>query len=145
MATRYQITRWHEIDCGHRVYGHQGKCSRLHGHRYRFEMTCELPARNQVLDDLGMVADFSVIKDGLCAWLDQAWDHRLLLWERDPLAKLLLEHDHGVVLLACNPTAENLAGRMVQTIGPMMLKHTDVSLVACTVHETGKCSATAFL
>jgi len=105
--------------------------------------------RNDVLDHLGMVADFSVIKERLCVWLDSAWDHRMLLWERDPLAQLLLkvrhEDDAGVVMLNVNPTAENLAGLMVDRIGPSMLQGTEVSLVSCTVHETGKCSATASL
>ena len=28
-------TRYHDICAGHRVYGHEGKCSHFHGHNYR--------------------------------------------------------------------------------------------------------------
>jgi 6-pyruvoyltetrahydropterin/6-carboxytetrahydropterin synthase len=28
-------SRYHDISCGHRVYGHESKCAHLHGHNYR--------------------------------------------------------------------------------------------------------------
>lgn len=28
-------TAYHDISCGHRVYGHESKCAHLHGHNYR--------------------------------------------------------------------------------------------------------------
>lgn len=134
----YRITRSHEIDAGHRVCGHLGKCAHLHGHRYRFDLTCEPEAG---LDALGMVVDFAVLKDRLCSWLDAHWDHRMLLWVHDPLFERLADIDPGVVALPCNPTAENLAQHVVEVIAPPLLVGTHVRLVACAVHETAKCSA----
>src|SRR5690606_40371968 len=50
--------RYHDISCGHRVVGHEGKCRFLHGHNYRIHFTV---AADQ-LDEIGRVVDFSVIK-----------------------------------------------------------------------------------
>jgi 6-pyruvoyltetrahydropterin/6-carboxytetrahydropterin synthase len=133
----YRITRTHEIDAGHRVAGHESKCAHLHGHRYQFALTCEAFE----LDRIGRVIDFSVMKETLCRWLDDNWDHRMLIWEGDPWLGRMRDIDPSVVVLPCNPTAENLAVMMVELIAPVQLSGTGVRLVACTVHETAKCSA----
>lgn len=128
--------RYHDISCGHRVYGHESKCAHLHGHNYRihFEVVGEL-------DAVGRVLDFSVIKARLCTWLESQWDHRLLLWNRDPIAPTLCSLDSSVVRLPCNPTAENLAALLVDTIAPELLMGTGTVLQSCIVEETAKCSA----
>lgn len=133
----HRITRTHEIDAGHRVCGHQGKCQHFHGHRYGFALTCEAPR----LDELGMVIDFAAIKERLCVWLDENWDHRMLLWVHDPTIETMRDLDPAVVAVPFNPTAENIARYMVDTVGPGQLIGTGVRLVACVVHETAKCSA----
>jgi 6-pyruvoyltetrahydropterin/6-carboxytetrahydropterin synthase len=130
--------RYHDISCGHRVYGHESKCAHLHGHNYRvhFEVS-------GALDSVGRVMDFSVIKSRLCDWLESHWDHRFLLWNKDPAADALLRIDGTVVLLPFNPTAENMATYLLHDIGPKALQGTGITLVACTVEETAKCSAGA--
>src|SRR4051794_11723126 len=65
----FQITRKHEIHCGHRVCGHEGKCRNLHGHAYVIHFTCEAEG----LDHLGRVIDFGLIKSLLCRWLEDTW------------------------------------------------------------------------
>jgi 6-pyruvoyltetrahydropterin/6-carboxytetrahydropterin synthase len=134
----FRITRRHEICAGHRVFGHEGRCANLHGHAYVFDLTCEASE----LDNLGRVIDFGVIKERLCAWLEGAWDHRMLLWCEDPILPTLLDLDPTVMALPTNPTAENLARYLVDVVGPERLVGTGVLLVAVTVHETSKCSAT---
>jgi len=134
----HRITRTHEIAAGHRVCGHEGKCAHLHGHAYIFHLTCEADH----LDVLGRVIDFSVIKARVCQWLEDEWDHRMLLWEQDPILPAVREIDPTVVALPRNPTAENLAEYLVETVGPKVLADTGVRLVEVTVQETGKCSAT---
>lgn len=131
--------RYHDISCGHRVQGHENKCAHLHGHNYRIHFTV---ASNQ-LDDIGRVLDFSAIKDRLCTWLEENWDHRFLIWERDELMPYLRSCDpEGVVVLTFNPTAENMALHLLHDIGPLVLPR-HVRLVKVVVEETRKCSATA--
>jgi 6-pyruvoyltetrahydropterin/6-carboxytetrahydropterin synthase len=133
----HTVTRYHDISCGHRVHGHESKCANLHGHNYRIIFTCRAPK----LDKLGRVIDFSVIKSWLCQWLEENWDHKFLVWERDPMGPVLRElNPNGVVFVPFNPTAENMAEHLVLVIAPLLLQ--DVELVACTVEETRKCAAT---
>ena len=142
----YTVTREHEICCGHRVYGHEGKCKNLHGHNYKFELT--IAPKNE-LDMLGRVIDFSLIKSLLCEWLEKEWDHKMLLWNKDPMSNYLVnatyalvEGDtHWVVRLPCNPTVENLAQYFVEDIAPGLLLEHDVVLRSVRIWETSKCSA----
>lgn len=131
------ITRFHDFSAGHRVHGHENKCAHLHGHNYRIHFTL---AGHQ--DFIGRIMDFSVIKTRLCDWIEKYWDHKFLLWDADPWYGPLRRLDpEGVQGLMFNPTAENLAIFMVEDIGPMLLKDTNVTLVRCVIEETRKCSA----
>ena len=133
----FTVTRYHDISCGHRVCGHENKCSHLHGHNYRITFCC---AGEQ--DSLGRVIDFSVIKEKLCVWLEEHFDHRFLIWTEDPLADALLSLDPKVVQVPFNPTAENIAEYLVTVVGPEQLRGTGVKLIRCDVEETRKCTAT---
>ena len=133
----FTVTRYHDISCGHRVCGHENKCSHLHGHNYRITFCCA-----GELDSLGRVIDFSVIKEKLCVWLEEHFDHRFLIWTEDPLADALLSLDPKVVQVPFNPTAENIAEYLVTVLGPEQLRGTGVKLIRCDVEETRKCTAT---
>lgn len=133
------VHRYHDISCGHRVVGHEGKCKHLHGHNYRVYFTCQ----SEELDALGRVIDFGVIKAKLCMWLEHEWDHRFLAWQDDPLLPALVEIDPTVVDVPFNPTAERMADYLLRCVGPLLLEDTGVRLVRVLVEETRKCSAEA--
>src|SRR5512140_1443914 len=117
MNGHHTVTRFHDISCGHRVVGHEGKCVGLHGHNYRIHFTVAMtpqfdPARldDVDLDRVGRVIDFSVIKTKLCDWLERVWDHKLLLWCDDPFVQSMTAlHKESVCVVPFNPTAENIA------------------------------------
>lgn len=132
------VERYHDISVGHRVVGHENKCKHLHGHNYRITFICS----SEALDKVGRVIDFSVIKETLCMWLENNWDHKMLLWGKDPLLsdlKKIVPED--IVEVSFNPTAENIAKYLVSEIAPVLLKGTSVTLIGCRVEETRKCSA----
>jgi 6-pyruvoyltetrahydropterin/6-carboxytetrahydropterin synthase len=131
-------TRYHDISCGHRVYQHEGKCQHLHGHNYRIYFTVKAPH----IDKIGRVIDFGIIRELLCVWLESNWDHKFLVYEKDPWYMLMYAFDQTVVPVPFNPTAENMAKHLVQVVGPHELRGFDVDLIECTVEETRKCSAT---
>lgn len=134
-------SRYHDFSAGHRVVGHENRCRMVHGHNYRAHFECA-----GTLDDLGRVIDFGVIKERLCQWLEDHWDHRLLLWSQDPLGYgIAAITPESVVEVPFNPTAENMAEHLLRVIGPAQLEGTGVRLIRCTVEETRKCSATATL
>lgn len=132
-----KITRWHEIDVGHRVVGQGSKCENIHGHRYRIEIEAEA----EKLNDVGMVIDFSVIKSICCQWLEDNLDHKYLCWTFDPHRDAIMALGLGAVEVYFNPTAENIAEYLLVTFDAMM-EH-DIKITKVTVHETLKCKAEA--
>lgn len=133
--------RYHDISCGHRVVNHESKCKHLHGHNYRVHFKCESPE----LDELGRVIDFSVIKSTLCMWLEDNWDHKMIIFSEDPLLQGLLDLDPSVVTVPFNPTAENLALHILNVVGPTQLAGSGVILSEVRIEETRKCSVSVEL
>jgi 6-pyruvoyltetrahydropterin/6-carboxytetrahydropterin synthase len=101
----YRVTREIRFCYGHRLLNYDGKCRHLHGHNGRAVITIEADR----LDGLGMVLDFSHIKDVVSAWIDATLDHRMLLHRDDPVLAYLRQQGEPVYVLDVNPTAENIA------------------------------------
>jgi len=151
----YRVKRFHDICAGHRVVGHEGKCKYLHGHNYRVHFSCVadtskqsaelgLPKKHIELDDLGRVIDFGVIKEKLCMWLEDNWDHKFIAWEHDEAIRHMAMESiddmlDSFVYVPFNPTAENMAAYLVEVIGPMQLEGTGVVLEEVKIEETYKC------
>ena len=132
------VERYHDISMGHRVVGHESKCRHLHGHNYRIHFVCSASE----LDPLGRVIDFSEIRDRLCMWLEEHWDHRMMIWSEDPLLPELQRLVPGdLCVVPFNPTAEQIAIHLVSVVGPEQLKGSGITLLECRVEETRKCSA----
>ncbi|MHC4959023.1 MAG: 6-pyruvoyl trahydropterin synthase family protein [Planctomycetota bacterium] len=100
----HRASKFIDFCYGHRIPGHAGKCRNLHGHNARVEIECAGP-----LDELGMVVDFLEIKRVVSAWIDEHWDHRMILSRGDPLVGVLREKGEPVYELDGPTTAENLA------------------------------------
>lgn len=135
------ITRKLEWDSGHRVLGHEGQCRFLHGHRYVAEITVAA----FVLDTLDRVIDFGVVKQVMKKWIDENWDHNMLLNSRDPLLELSLP---GVVKLVGrepyvfqgqNPTAEIMAQELFAKAVELLPRNIEV--VRVCIWETPNCYA----
>lgn len=99
-----RVTRVFYAETAHRLFGHEGKCNHLHGHSYRIEVTVQGP-----LDHLGRVIDFSVLKDGIGAWIAKHLDHGTVLHNADPLLPVLEAQKTKLFSMSSPPTAENLA------------------------------------
>ena len=106
------VTRRLEFDAGHRIPDHKSQCRHLHGHRYALEITLAGNIIVQPGDPAnGMVMDFSEIKSLAQEHLVDHWDHSFLVYAGDTAVVDFLKSipDHKTVVLACIPTAENLA------------------------------------
>lgn len=150
----FTAERYHDFSYGHRVVGHENKCRHLHGHNGRVHFVCAAKLGTTSLDHIGRVIDFGVIKEKLCMWVENNWDHKFLAWEQDPVMLSIvtaLDETHrndsleiaegSIVWTPFNPTAENMAQYLVEVVGPQQLEGTGVELVSCTIEETAKCSA----
>ncbi len=106
------VTKTFSISYAHRLMNHSGKCSRIHGHTGKIEVTLW----GEVNEDTGMVKDFGDFKP-LIQKIEESFDHHTVLYFCDPIV-LALEHidpgDLGILLesittIGCHPTAETLA------------------------------------
>ncbi len=146
MSKPIQVTRRLEFDAGHRLVGHESKCRYLHGHHYCAEITVQGPQ----LDGCGRVVDFSVLKQRVGSWIDEQWDHNMILNQLDPLLRLT-ETEIGVpdVLEICgqepyimnrNPTAENMVQELA-IYAEICLRGCEIQLVKIRLYETPNCWA----
>lgn len=101
----HRVTREISFCYGHRLLNYDGKCRHLHGHNGRAVLTLEAPQ----LNELGMVMDFTRIKQVVGGWIDATLDHKMLLHRDDPALPLLRQLGEPVHVMEVNPTAENIA------------------------------------
>ncbi len=121
----YRVVAGHHFDSAHYLRGYQGKCSRLHGHRW--EVEAEI--RGEELNPLGMLIDFSILKK-LLREVAEPLDHQNLS-EISPFDTI-------------NPTAENIAGYIYHQMKDKMTPDTlppKACLYKVTVWESPECRA----
>ena len=102
----YRISKSFEIESGHVLSKHPGKCRFPHGHSRRIEVV--LAAES--LDANDMVCDFKAVNLALKDFLD-SWDHALALNTDDPNFAFYQEK-HGariIPFVRTDPTSEVMA------------------------------------
>ena len=154
------ITRIFEFDSAHRILNHESRCRHIHGHRYKAEVTVTADG----LDTLGRVIDFSVLKEKVGNWIDEHWDHNVILHKDDPLlmlnvvgqvpAKELHPRTYEIqfvdmpdvfmgkepYILSGNPTAENMAWELFHIAFSLMVQY-HIKVVHIRLYETPNCWA----
>ena len=150
----FRVSKHVEIDAGHRVPYHDSKCQHLHGHRYRITLTAEAPETvpaDVFRSDSGMVVDFGTLKQVLIAAVHDPYDHKLILWTKDPLIvdeEITLKNLHpvlkdSIIMVPCVPTAEELA-RFWGHLCLNLLAGSSFDLYSCEVRETPTSIATYY-
>jgi len=126
---------------GHRLHRHEGKCQFFHGHNY----TAEFYVSGAETDDVGRVIDFAVLKALFKGWIDEHWDHGFLLCREDEngIAAARMVQPSRVYLMPFNPTAENMARYLLETICPSLLEGTGVRATKVVIWETPEACAEA--
>jgi 6-pyruvoyltetrahydropterin/6-carboxytetrahydropterin synthase len=102
----FRIGKIFEIESGHILSKHPGKCRFPHGHSRRVEVVLAADR----LDGNDMVCDFRAIKTLLSEFLD-AWDHALCINTDDPNFSFY-EHTYGRQVIPfhkADPTSEVMA------------------------------------
>lgn len=136
-------SKYTEICCAHRIYGHPGKCNDFHGHNYK--ITIDIVSERDELDKLGMLMDFNRISEVL-GKIEAAWDHKFLVWGKDPYAeKLGLIDLPGLILLPFSPSAENMAKEVCRIAMQWLEVGVGIShpySVVVHIGETTKCEVT---
>jgi 6-pyruvoyltetrahydropterin/6-carboxytetrahydropterin synthase len=134
--------RWTDIPFAHRQPNHKGHCRHIHGHDLAFEF--EFVASEK--DECGFVVDFGGLKK-LKQWLDDTFDHQLVLNGSDPLFTQLdaaqrLTGRPVVAVPDCS--AEGLAEYVAKESNRILQELTGhrVAVRRVTVFEDSKNSAT---
>ena len=116
----FRIKVFSDFSSAHNLRGYQGQCEDLHGHNWKVE----LAVISGELDNIGMVADFKLLKKTLREVLD-CLDHKYLN-DLEPFTNV-------------NPTSENIARAIHDEVRK---KRPEWQRCEVTVWETDSSSAT---
>ena len=102
-----------QFDMAHYLSGYVGKCSNIHGHRYRLIAMLKSETLHQEGQLRGMVDDFSNFKNALKE-IENIFDHKLIIEENEEgkaLAEKLkdLPNDFDIYFVPYRPTAEEMS------------------------------------
>lgn len=140
----------HNFEAAHRLYTTPGKCQQIHGHSFWATLTL-----HGNVDPNGLVCgiDFGDLKKAYRSFLDNTFDHRVLLNRNDPWARGLYNSDSagrpdgermtlpGLAPMSEDPTTENLA-RWIGEYMRNQVQGTGITLVEVHLQETSVNAAT---
>ena len=98
-----------QFDMAHYLSGYNGKCSNIHGHRYRLIAKVGSETLHEEGQCRGMVDDFSNFKNALKV-IENTFDHKLVIENNEEgrnLAQKLRELD--IYFVDYRPTAEEMS------------------------------------
>ncbi len=118
----FEVSVVMNFSAAHNLKGYQGKCEALHGHNWKVEISLGSGS----LDKIGMVEDFTVIREKLKSVLSLL-DHKYL--------------NQLSYFKKINPTSENIA-KLIYTKMKERLKKSSMALIFVKVWETDNSYAT---
>ena len=107
----YFLTAEASFDGAHFLAGYEGKCSNLHGHRWRVILKIKADDLQSQGQQRGMVVDFSDVKKALKTETDY-FDHTFIYEKgtlRDTTVAALNEENFLMRVVDFRPTAENFS------------------------------------
>lgn len=113
----FEITVATHIDSAHLLHGYQGKCSNIHGHTWRVEVTL----KGAQLNEIGLLIDFNEVKM-VIKEVTAAFDHKLIN-DIEPFDQV-------------NPSSENLAKYFFHEIKNGLSPYEGVFVVKVLVAES---------
>lgn len=115
----FQVVIRTHFDAAHFLRNYEGKCARLHGHRWDVEVCIE----GSELDSTGMLVDFGEVK--------QAAHKTLAKFDHELLNNLAAFAEGGL-----NPTAENLAWYLFKEVEQGLTLRSNQALSWVKVYES---------
>lgn len=135
----YFLKTEQSFDAAHFLKGYQGKCSNIHGHRWRVVAQIRSERLSDQPQTRGMVVDFSDLKASLKAICDR-YDHCLIYESgslRSQTVRVLEEEGFRLEEVPFRPTAEHLAQHIYE-----WMKEQGHSVDRVEVYETpNNCAA----
>ncbi len=79
------------FEASHYIPGYDGKCASVHGHSYQL-LNLTVPYDPYDLDDKGLSIDFGVIKKKVKEYIDEFWDHKMIIPAGEPHVTAWKQH-----------------------------------------------------
>jgi len=120
----YEVLIKSDFSGAHNLRGYRGRCEKLHGHNWNVEARFE----RDTLDDIGIAADFKVLKSklkGVLKKMDHSYLNRLASFKKK------------------NPSAENIAKFIFDQLNASLGKK-DIALKSVTIWESDSSCATYY-
>lgn len=121
----YKLMIESSFSSAHQLRGYKGKCENLHGHNWRVQVYIT----SNTLNDIDLVIDFHEIKD-MTNDIISKLDHKLL--------------NTVFPFTVKNPSSENIARWIFESLIQKMTKYSDIKVSAVTVWESPTASATYY-
>ncbi|MBE5904107.1 6-pyruvoyl trahydropterin synthase family protein [Pseudobutyrivibrio sp.] len=129
----YYLTAEASFDGAHFLAGYEGKCSNLHGHRWRVILNIEAEELQAEGQQRGMVVDFGDVKSALKKEADY-FDHTFIYEEgslKETTVAALKDENFLMRVVPFRPTAENFSKYFYEKFTSYGFKVAEV-----TVYET---------
>lgn len=114
---RYRVCKSFEIESGHMLSKHPGRCQYPHGHSRRVDLVLS----SESLDSSDMVCDFKALKLAVEEYID-SYDHALMVNDSDPILDSLTEKQKTRIIVCKNedPTTEVMARRIYDHVSGLL-------------------------
>lgn len=129
----YYITTEASFDSAHFLYGYEGKCRNIHGHRWRVIITLKSEELIEDGEYKGMLIDFGDVKEKLKKETEKL-DHSLIIEENSLSERTLTalkEENFNIITVNFRPTAENFAKYFYKK-----MKKYNYTIATAEVYET---------
>ncbi|MDR1199419.1 MAG: 6-carboxytetrahydropterin synthase [Prevotellaceae bacterium] len=138
-----RVTKEFRFEMAHALTNYDGKCKYIHGHSYVLKITVSgQPIEDENNSKLGMVIDFSDLKNIVNDNIIERFDHALVLSKKAKLADDLKCEYQKVEIVDYQPTCENLVMHFVEILKPLLPEN--VFLHHLKLHETATSCAEWF-
>lgn len=144
------ITVRHNIEVAHRLSQTPGKCENIHGHSMWVEMRINgrINPASGLLENDNSEFEFGTVKKFFRNYLDNTFDHHVVLNEKDPWANLvnvtategsghLPDKLPGLTTFDGDPTTENIAKWIAAEMAKTFLTDVAVDVAETSVNKAG--------
>ncbi|MFK7760060.1 MAG: 6-pyruvoyl tetrahydropterin synthase family protein [Phycisphaerales bacterium] len=114
----YRVCKSFEVESGHMLSKHPGRCKFPHGHSRRVDLVIASGS----LGDGDMVCDFKSLKLAVEDYID-SYDHALMVNSKDPILDQLSNDNHERIIICEDedPTTEVLARRIYEFVSAQLV------------------------
>lgn len=137
MMSKIRLTKEFRFEAAHALKGYNGPCSNVHGHSYILSVTVSgVPVKDSSSPKLGMVMDFSDLKQIIKENIIDPFDHSLILpsGHKDLNLPSTTDLFSKIIYTDYQPTTENMLLDLADRISSFL--PAGIQLISLRLRET---------